>query len=172
MSKANLKKEISQMSAEQLREIILDAYDAVPEIKQYFEYFINPDEDKLLTDFSEFVKKEFYRSKRHNCKARVLVVKRKLKKMQGFGMSYHKLNNALLIVVVHIGIADKFVYLTDAHRKLVDFCIEQLLARADKTGQYSDILKRIDETIIKCDYVTFDIKERCRIAVRNHKEQL
>lgn len=172
MSKAKLKKELENMSAEQLREVILDAYDAAPEIKQYFEYFLNPDENKLMNDFVEFVCKEFNRVKRHNCKARVSAVKRELKKLQGFGVSYVRYTNAFLNVIMQIGIADKFCYLADAHYNLVDYCTEQALCEADKTGQYSELLERIDKAIMSSNFPTFDIKDRCRRAIQKHKEKL
>lgn len=172
MSKAKLKKELENMSAEQLREVILDAYDAAPEIKQYLEYFLNPDEDKLMEAFCEFVKKEIHRNKRAQCKARVSVVKRELKKLQGFGLSYTRLTNAYLLVIVNIGIADKFSYLADAHRNLVDYCTEQALTLADKAGQYSEMLERIEQSVMASNFPTFDIKQRCRLAIMNHKEKL
>lgn len=172
MSKAKLKKELANMTAEQLREMILDAYDAAPEIKEYFEYFLNPDENKIMQDFVDLVSKEFNRVKRHNCKARVSVVKRELKKLQGFGVSYQRYTNAFLNVIMQIGIADKFCYLSDAHYNLVDYCTEQALCEADKAGQYSEMLERIDKAIMSSNFPTFDIKERCRQAIQNHKEKL
>lgn len=172
MSKAKLKKELENMTAEQLREVILDAYDAAPEIKEYFEYFLNPDEDKIMQEFVEFVKKEIHRNKRCHCKARVGVVKREIRKLQGFGVSFQALTNAYLIVIINIGIADKFSYLTDAHRNFVDYCTEQALTLADKAGQYSELLARISEVVMNSNFPTFDIKERCRLAIQNHKEKL
>lgn len=172
MSKAKLKKELANMTAEQLREMILDAYDAAPEIKEYFEYFMNPDEDKLMQSFFEFVKKEIHRVKRVHCKARVGVVKRELKKLKGFGVSYANLTKAYLVIIINIGIADKFSYLTDAHRNFVDYCTEQALCLADEAGQYSELLERINQHVMNSNFPTFDIKERCRLAIQNHQEKL
>ena len=43
MGKAQLKKEIQTLSREQLEHLVLEAYEARKEIKQYFDFFIDPD---------------------------------------------------------------------------------------------------------------------------------
>ena len=45
MSKIKLKKELQNMSREQLLDIILNVYDARKEAREYFEFFLNPDSD-------------------------------------------------------------------------------------------------------------------------------
>lgn len=47
MSKAKLKKALAAMNAEQLATVILDAYDNSNDFKIYFEYWLNPDPEKL-----------------------------------------------------------------------------------------------------------------------------
>ena len=64
MSKASLKKELATFNAEQLREIILDLYNARKEAKEYLEFFINPDIEKLNDKTTEALKKEIGRVKR------------------------------------------------------------------------------------------------------------
>ena len=49
MSKIQLKKELQTMEAPQLREMILEAYSARKEIKEYFEFFLNPDDTVSLS---------------------------------------------------------------------------------------------------------------------------
>lgn len=44
MSKAALRKELVKMSQEQLVTLILDLYSARPQAKEYFEFFLSPDE--------------------------------------------------------------------------------------------------------------------------------
>ena len=47
MSKLLLKKEIKDLTRNQLEQMILDAYDAKKEIKEYFDFYVNPDVEKL-----------------------------------------------------------------------------------------------------------------------------
>ena len=67
------------MSQEQLVQIIIDAYDARQETKEYFEFFLNPDVEKLFDKFRKDVMKEFNRTKWGRSKARVIVIKRQVK---------------------------------------------------------------------------------------------
>ena len=46
MSKLRLTKEIKQLERHQLEQMILDAYAARKGIKEYFDFFLNPDVDK------------------------------------------------------------------------------------------------------------------------------
>ncbi len=76
MSKTALRKELEQMTAAQLRDIILDAYGARPEIKEYFEFFLNPDADKLIERQSALAARELTRIKWGRSRARATVLKR------------------------------------------------------------------------------------------------
>jgi hypothetical protein len=71
MSKAKLRKVLETFDQEQLVEIILQAYDARKEFKEYFEFFANPDVNSLTEKFYALVDKEFRRTKWGYSKARV-----------------------------------------------------------------------------------------------------
>ena len=62
MSKAALRKELALMTPGQLTEVILEAYDSRREIRDYFEYFLNPQPLKLLEKAGENIAKELNRS--------------------------------------------------------------------------------------------------------------
>ena len=59
MSKLRLTKEIKQLERHQLEQMILDAYAARKEIKEYFDFFLNPDVDKLIEKYKVAASKEF-----------------------------------------------------------------------------------------------------------------
>lgn len=90
MSKAQLRKELKTFDAEQLREIILAAYDSSPKAKEYFEFFLNPDADVLLDKRLEVLIKEVSRTKWGECKARISHMRRELKEFAGFGVGIEK----------------------------------------------------------------------------------
>ena len=64
MSKLLLKKEIKDLTRNQLEQMILDAYDAKKEIKEYFDFYVNPDVEKLTEKFKVAISSEFARNKR------------------------------------------------------------------------------------------------------------
>ncbi len=85
MSKTQLKKELSALSHDQLVELILEAYSARKEVKEYFEYFLAPDENRLMEKFRKEVTKELSRTRRGGySKARISVLKRLIGDFESF----------------------------------------------------------------------------------------
>lgn len=63
MSKAKLRKTLASMEKEEIIETILELYSVRKEAKDYFEYWLNPDSDKLLEKSKGDIKKLFFTSK-------------------------------------------------------------------------------------------------------------
>lgn len=53
MSKAQLKKQLSALTKEQIIEVILELYDARKEAKEYLEFYLNPNEDQKLEEYKK-----------------------------------------------------------------------------------------------------------------------
>lgn len=81
MSKTELKKYLKTLSADELVNVILEAYDARKQTKEYFEYYLNPDEKAQVAKINELIAKEFYpvRGKR---KCRVSGIKKAIKEFE------------------------------------------------------------------------------------------
>ena len=85
MSKTALKKELQTMTQEQLVQTILDAYSARAEIKEYFEFFLNPDAEALFEKFRTAAVRELDRVKRGvYSKARISVLRKQIKLFDSF----------------------------------------------------------------------------------------
>lgn len=84
MSKTSLKKELAGYSKEQLIEVVLDLYESRKEVKEYFNFFLNPDSKKLFEKYQKAVDKEFARSKWGRSKARISVIKKLIKEFCSF----------------------------------------------------------------------------------------
>lgn len=63
MSKSILKRELGNLTKEQLVEVILGVYKVSKEAKEYFEYFIDPQPEKLFDANLNLIHKEFNRTK-------------------------------------------------------------------------------------------------------------
>lgn len=63
MSKASLRKVLASMSQEELLQTLLEAYDARKETRDYFEYWLNPDEAKAYDNALKSLDKQFFNSK-------------------------------------------------------------------------------------------------------------
>ena len=85
MGKAQLKKEIQALSREELEHLVLEAYEARKEIKQYFDFFLDPDAAKLSEKYKTAIDKELKRGKRGHSRARTSIIKRALKDFSKVG---------------------------------------------------------------------------------------
>ena len=70
MSKNALKKYLTQLDAEALREQLLDLYGRFPEVKTYYDFVFNPKEEKLLREASERISEEYFPRRRKKARAR------------------------------------------------------------------------------------------------------
>lgn len=59
MSKTQLKKFLNTLSHEQIMEVVLELYAARKEAKDYLDYFMEPDEEKMLEKYRAVITKEF-----------------------------------------------------------------------------------------------------------------
>lgn len=84
MSRKNLKKELSQLDREQLIEVIMTAYSSNKAIKDYFDFFAEPDIDKLFEKHRTALGKEITRSKRRQSTARISRIKKTIKDFESF----------------------------------------------------------------------------------------
>lgn len=60
MSKIALKKYLQSLTNEQMIETVLEMYDNIKPVKEYFEYFLNPNEKEMFEEFRMVIVNEFY----------------------------------------------------------------------------------------------------------------
>lgn len=60
MSKTTLKKHLLSLTNEQVIELLLGLYDSSKPAKEYFEYFLNPDEQAKFDKYKAIIIHEFY----------------------------------------------------------------------------------------------------------------
>ncbi len=151
MSRAALKKELAGLTASQLVEVILDAYQARPEIKEYFEYYLNPDVGKLYDKYHKIVVKEFSRSKWHRSKARVSVVSKALKEFRSMSSDAEWQCRLLIDIIVIMGVTEVSVDLADRHWNLLDKIVVDLMSTADCAGLIGKVMEQLS-IITSADY--------------------
>lgn len=131
------------MSHDQLKQIILDAYDARTEIKEYFEFFLNPDVDKLLENYKKNLLKELQRSKWGDSKMRVLKIKRMVKEFEGFNPGTEAVLNMLFMTVEGLGAAERHYYFTQPQYNLARTLVKEILLIGDKYEMMSQVVDRL-----------------------------
>ncbi len=77
MSKLTLKKHLQSLDNEQIIEVVLELYDTMKPVKEYFEFYMNPNENKMLEKYRAVIVSEFYpKEKRGFAKTRFSVCKK------------------------------------------------------------------------------------------------
>lgn len=128
------------MDIGQLRQIILDAYDARKETKEYFEFFLNPDVDKLLDKFNKALDKELNRTKWGQSKARVTNIKNAMKDVVTLNPGVETVMKMYFTTFQRLGQTERYATFTSSQDNLVHFVLKSLLELADKSLM-------VDETV-------------------------
>ncbi len=170
MSRAQLKKELSNLTAPQLVEVILEAYSAKVEIKEYFEYFLNPDPKKLLEKTIVNLSKEFKKVKHATFKGRVSVINKEVKNFDSHqpGLDYEiKLRKILLNTFKQV---TWFHYVADSHLNMIEKLTGSLLGLADRAEQFNSVNEWL-LTISKkdSDYVSKEFHNAVSRGIYNYK---
>jgi hypothetical protein len=77
MSKTLIKKHLQSLSKEQIIEKVLELYDSYKPVKEYFTFYLNPDEKGMFEKYKALIVNEFYpKTKSFNPKTRFSVAKK------------------------------------------------------------------------------------------------
>lgn len=148
MSKATLSKELAQMDAPQLRELILTAYSKRKDFKEYLEYFLNPDPALKFEKSLTAAEKEINRFRQgHLSKARVSVLNKIVKDFE----SYEPGEDMVMqlrwgIILLMMSVSFK-CYMSATQARGTAKMIRSLLEMADKENVYSEWAGKVDKLL-------------------------
>ena len=86
MSKRELNKYLSELNKIQLEEQIMELYDKFKEVKVYYDFVFNPNENKLIKEAKLKVTNEYYPIKGKKSKLRRSVAQKYIKHFISLGM--------------------------------------------------------------------------------------
>lgn len=132
MSKIQLRKALDAFTREQLLDLVLESYEASKEVKTYFDYYINPDVNKLYTRYVEAINRELRRGKRTKSKTRTSVVKRLLKEFASFHPGFDKEIAIRVSTIKEAVVNDGFLHFSEAQRKAFAKICTETLKLADR----------------------------------------
>lgn len=147
MSKSILRKELAKMSHEQLEQIILDAYDARTETKEYFEFFLNPDVEKILEKHKKCVAKELNRIKWGTSKARVSVIKHSVKNFASLNPGTDAVMDMLFTTLNMLCITERHVNLMPTQERYIHALVQQIVKLADEHEIVVQTMTRLQDFI-------------------------
>ena len=131
MGKLQLKKELALMSHEEIVQIVVDAYAARREVKEYFDFFLNPDIDKLRDKTLARIDREITRGKHGRSTARITVVRKALKDFASYDPGAEYVRDIMLEALRRILAREKFVYYKETFEKGIRRLIDDIVAYAD-----------------------------------------
>ncbi len=99
MSKRDLKKYLSELNKIQLEEHIKDLYDKFKEVKVYYDFAFNPNENKLIKEAKLKVSNEYYPIKGKRPKMRRSIAQKYIKHFISLGMDTHLIADIMLYTI-------------------------------------------------------------------------
>ncbi|MDE6161319.1 MAG: hypothetical protein K2F77_06650 [Muribaculaceae bacterium] len=160
MSKLKLKKELEGMDRAQLVQVILDAYAARKETREYFEFFLDPDVEKLREKTLAMIDKELRRGKHGRSTSRITVVRRAFKDFTAFDPGEEYVRDIMLDTLRRILMLEKFVYFKDTFEKGTRKLIDDIVAYADSHALMDSTLRRLHEFSRDTDLGTSSFRNR------------
>ena len=135
------------MSREQLEQIVIDAYGIGGAAKEYFDFFLNPDTEKLLEKMENDIVKELRRVKWGYCRARVSLIKKAVDKVISFNTDVVTAIKAYGIALLDMGFADKFAELLPSHDNLVVRLTGQLISYGNRHNAADLAIRQVNDII-------------------------
>lgn len=148
MSKIQLKKELVVMEKDQLVELILDAYAARKETKEYLEFFLNPDVDKLREKYEIRISKELNRVRRGGyAKARISFIKNQLKEFASFQPGFEAQLEILFYTLSYAMACEIHMHFSETLSRGIASLMLQIVDVADINLQVAPTLERLQSLL-------------------------
>lgn len=147
MSKTRLKKELAALDKDQLMEVILDAYAARKEIKEYFDFYIDPDQGRLIEKYEKLIAKEFSRSKWGSSKARTSHISKYLKEFASFNPDGESIVTVHLFAVTYAILTEYSLRFSDTQLNALKKMILKALELGDRHGESSRVIETFDKML-------------------------
>lgn len=147
MSRTALKKELSGYTKEQLIEVVLDLYASRKEVKEYFNFFLNPDSKKLFEKYQKVVNKELGKSKWSRSRARISVIKKAIKDFEGFQPDTRYRHELYQLVITLALYYEDMFYFSDTLYNGIYRIVNDYLAFADNIEELDMALQKVDNLI-------------------------
>lgn len=155
MSKIALKKELNLLSREQIIDVVLTAYSSNKAIKEYFDFFCDPDVEKLYEKHSRELFKEITRGKYNQSTARISRIKKTIKNFESFNPGPEKARDLRLLAV-------EMLVAQETHRNYSDTLINGTSKLLNDTIAYADKNLIFDSTMTRVEKIIKETSDRSR----------
>jgi len=135
MSKKALRKYIKELSKNELEEQVLELYDRLKEVREFYTFVFNPKEDKMLDEAKFKVSKEYFPTGRRKAKRRRSIAHKFIKEFIKLGVEGEKIAELMVfnIEVAQTYTADRPIN-QDAFYKSMLKSFKEAIAFIDENG--------------------------------------
>jgi hypothetical protein len=146
MSKRDLKKYLKELSKEQLEDQLSELYDKFKDVKVYYDFAFNPNEDKLIGEARVKIANEYFPAKGKRAKMRRSVAQKYIKHFLTLGVDVTMVADLMLFTIEtaqlfsskrHVKYDSFFKSIFTAYQQAVNFMIEN--------GVLNEFLDRVVE---------------------------
>ena len=99
MSKRNLKKYLTELNKEQLEEQIMELYDKFSNVKVFYDFAFNPNEDKLVGEAKAKISNEYFPIKGKRPKMRRSVAQKYIKHFLTLGVDVTMIADVMMFTI-------------------------------------------------------------------------
>ncbi|UPT70527.1 MAG: DUF6155 family protein [Flavobacterium sp. JAD_PAG50586_2] len=133
MSKRDLKKYLKELSKDQLEDQLSELYDKFKDVKVYYDFAFNPNEDKLVGEAKVKIANEYFPAKGKRAKMRRSVAQKYIKHFLTLGVDVTMVADLMLFTIEtaqsfsskrHVKYDSFFKSIFTAYHQAVNFMIE------------------------------------------------
>ena len=132
------------MSKDQLAELVLDLYSAKKEIKDYLEFFLNPDVEKLYEKFKSSIDKELRRSKYGRSKARISKLKSICKDMASYSPGFETMVHGYIYIIRQMVYYERYLTFPSVLAAGLQFFVHQLVSLGNDEIMLDSVVSALD----------------------------
>lgn len=159
------------MTQSQLQELILELYSSRPEMKEYFEFYLNPDVAALREKHYKLIDKELRRSKWGMSKARVSKLKQTIKKFESFSPGFEAVADFYLVVANRMILDEGFVRFSDTLFNFMAFAVKKYLEIMDRNLMLDKGLANVEKHLMNNSGATRRMRTLVKEAVDNYLQE-
>jgi transcriptional regulator with PAS, ATPase and Fis domain len=148
MSKKALRKYVKELKKEELEDQVLELYDRLKEVREFYNFVFNPKEDKMLDEAKFKVSKEYFPPGRRKAKKRRSVAQKFIKEFIKLGVEPAIIADLMVynIEVAQTYTADHTIN-QDAFYKSMLKSFKEAIVFIDENGLQSNFNHRLDRIV-------------------------
>lgn len=149
MSKAALKKTLATLTPEQKDELILDLYSARKEAKEYLDFYVDPDIERLIGKTLDNIRQELHRKGKSGYnKPRIMKIRALIKNVETLNPGHEyvlTLRTGVIRLIAET--AGAGFYFTEAYANSFCRLLDEAVREADAAGQLDPVVTDLRQII-------------------------